>query len=236
MSRTRTILILLFVLCVAVAYAWVATPKQRRVSTTQKKSATVDVSVQQVNISGPPDVVDLDFSGRQTRSYEKPLKNPFGALYLPPKQVKKRPPPPPPKVKKLIPKPKVVAPIKIKPRGPAPIPPLNILGYLNKAGEITVFLSSPDGDIHLLKQDDTFADGLVVKRVDTEEITIAHKQTGQQVVLKMEKTKSQRLPGLKMVSDRPKFTLPSPDTKGRKPAAGGTGQSLINKTEKNGEN
>ncbi|NOQ52100.1 MAG: hypothetical protein GQ578_07810 [Desulfuromonadaceae bacterium] len=208
MSRARIMLLLLVVLCVAVAYAWLATPKQRRITPGQSLPRQTDLRREKVVPAAFPAVADLDFSGDGDSHYRAPRKNLFGPLYLPPKPVKPRHVPLPPKVIKAVEKPPKVVPVVIRPQGPKPIQPLDVLGYLNKAGEYTVFLSSKKGDIFLVKAGDAFADDLVVRSVSVNEMIIGRRQTDQQVVLRLGEVKSQRLLDLRLQSSRPAFEFP----------------------------
>ncbi|MCW8859491.1 MAG: hypothetical protein OQK97_07290 [Deltaproteobacteria bacterium] len=207
MSRSRIILLLLVVLSVAIAYAWIATPKQRRVAPGQAPLRQADSQRLDVTVSAFPAVADLDFSGGGDYPYQAPQKNLFGPLYLPPKPNKPRPVRPAPKVTKPA-RPQKVTPVVVQPPGPKPIQPLEVLGYLNKAGATTVFLSSKQGEVYLVKAGDMFAADLIVRSVSDREITIARRQTDQQVVLQLGETKSQRLPKIRFQSDRPEFQLP----------------------------
>lgn len=221
MSRSRIILLLLVVLCGAVAYAWIATPKQRRVAPGQTAPLQMDLR-QKVSSTSLPFVANLDFSGGGDHPFQKPQKNLFGSLYLPPKVAKpkwKPVPRPVAKVTKPVVKPKKVIPVVIQPQGSKPIQPLDVLGYLGKAEEYTVFLSSKQGDIFLVKTGDIFADDLVVRSISNKEVIIGRRQTGQQVVLRLGKTKSQRLPKVKFQSGRPEFKIPKEPKPGKpKPA------------------
>ena len=209
MSRTRIILLLLVALCVAVGYAWVATPKQRSVVARQGVAQQKDSQRQKVSPAGIPVVADLDFSAGGDNQYQKPQKSLFAPLYLPPKVAKRRPAPRPvAKVITPVAKPQKVIPAVVQPQGPKPIQPLDVLGYLSKEGEATVFLSSKQGDIFLVKVGDTFAEDLVVHSISVKDITIGRLQTDQQVVLRLGEAKSQRLPKNKFQSNRPEFKMP----------------------------
>ena len=208
MSRPRIALLLLVVLCVAVGYAWIAMPKQRRVPPGQ--SAPYQTDQQPEVFPAPfPVVADLDFTGGGDNPYQKPQKNLFAPLYLSAKKVK-RPPAPRPvaKVIKPVVSPQKVIPAVLQPQGPKPIQPLDVLGHLSKAGEYTVFLASKQGDIFLLKVGDTFAVDLVVHSINVKNITIGRRHTDQQVVLRLGEAKSQRLPKVRFQSDRPEFKMP----------------------------
>ncbi len=204
MSRARIILLLLVVLCVAVGYTWIAMPKQRRVIPGQRAPRQTDRQQQKVTTAAFPTIADLDFSAGGDNPYQKPQKNLFAPLYLPPKAVKPRPVA---KVTKPVVRSQKVVPVVIQPQGPKPIQPLNVLGYLSKAGEHTVFLASKQGDIYLVKTGDTFADNLIVNSISSKEITIGRKHTDQQVILLLGEAKSQRLPGVLLQSDRPQFKM-----------------------------
>lgn len=209
MSRSRIILLLLVALGMAVAYGWIAMPKQRRVAPQQLSLPQGPSQLVDGKVSAFPAFADLDFTGGGNHPYQTPQKNLFGPLYLPPKPVKPRPAPPAPKK----PKPAAILPQIIPvtpPPGPPPIPPLEVLGYLNKKSGTTIFLSSKQGEIYLVKAGDMFAADLVVRHVSDREITIARRQTDQRVVLQLGEKKSQRLPNLMFESERPKFE-PSPE-------------------------
>ena len=211
MSRPRIIVLLLVVFCLAVVYAWVAMPKLRRIDPGQSPVRQTDGQRQKITAAiFPEKVADLDFSGGGDNQYQKPEKNLFDPLYLPPKPVKPRYVPPPPKVIRAIEKPRKIVPVVIPLQGPKPIQPLNVLGHLNKSGEYTVFLSSKQGDLFLVKAGDAFAEDLVVRSVSAKEVIIARRQTDQQVVLQLGKAKSQRLPKVKFQSNRPEFKPQQP--------------------------
>ncbi len=208
MSRSRIILLMVIVLGVAIFYAWIAMPKQRRVASHQFPLSQGQSQLPDGTVSVLPAIADLDFSGGGDHPYQAPLKNLFGPLYLPPKPVKPRPAPPAPRK----PKPAVITqPIisVVQLPGPKPIQPLEVLGFLNKAGGTTVFLSSQQGEIYLVKAGDRFTADLVVSSVSDREITIARRHTDQQIVLPLGDKKSQRLPNIMFQSERPKFEPPS---------------------------
>lgn len=211
MSRSRIILLLLVVLVVAIAYGWIAMPKQRRVAPHQLSSPQGPSQLPDGKVSSFAAMADLDFSGGGDHPYQTPQKNLFGPLYLPPKPVKPRPAPPAPKKPKPAAIPQQVIPAA-PPPGPPPIPTLEVLGYLNKRSGTTVFLSSKQGEIYLVKAGDIFAADLVVRHVSDRGITIARRQTDQQVVLPLGEKKSQRLPNILFESERPKFEPPAEES------------------------
>lgn len=217
MSRSRIILLLLVALGMAVAYGWIAMPKQRRVAPQQLSLPQGPSQLADGKVSAFPAFADLDFSGGGNHPYQTPQKNLFGPLYLPPKPVKPRPAPPAPKKPKPAATPQQAIPVTAPP-GPPPIPPLEVLGYLNKQSGTTVFLSSKQGEIYLVKAGDMFAADLVVRNVSERGITIARRQTDQQIVLQLGEKKSQRLPNLMFESERPKFEPPPEESDDLPPA------------------
>lgn len=215
MTRNRLLVLLFVVLCGAIVYAWIETPRQRRVTApASSKNVSTSRVAQQLDIA--PEIEDLDFSGGTENQYQKPNKNLFAALYQPPKVVKRKPRKPKPKPKP-IPKvikvpPKLIQPAVRAPRpvGPPPMEPLNILGHMKKDGKVTVFLSSYKGEIFIVKKGDRFFDDLDVLDINDSNILIRRKRTGQQVSLQLGKTVSQRLPKMKIDSGRPEFSFPDP--------------------------
>ena len=221
MNRRQITILLLVVLCFSIGYAWIATPKQRRVAPGQSNHRQTDLQPQKETTVAFSTISDLDFSASGNNQYQKPQKNLFAPLYLPPKTVKPRSTPRPvAKVIRPVVKPQKVTPIIIQPQDPKPIQSFNVLGYLNKAGEYTVFLASRQGDIYLVKTGDGFADNLIVNNINSKEITISRKQTDLQVSLPLGEAKSQRLPRITLQSDRPQFKIP-PETAPSKPKTGG---------------
>lgn len=231
MSRSRIILLLLMVLCMAVIYAWIATPRERRVAPGQGFTREVESQRDDVTVSTFPAVADLDFSGDEDHPYQGLEKNLFGPLYPSPKQIKPRVVPPAPKVAKPVVKAQKVVPAVIASPGPKSIQPFDVLGYLNRGSDTTVFLSSQQGEIYLVKTGDMFAADLVVRSVSDREIVIARRHTDQQVVLRLGKAKSQRLPKVKFRSDRPEFKLPQQEPPD-KPTPGAESGSASKKAEK----
>ncbi len=225
MSRGQIAILLLLLLSLAVAYSWFAMPRQRRVPMGVSSSSTTTQLPQNSSAVGTPVAADIDFSATGTSQYKKPKKNLFGPLYLAPVVVK-RSPPPPAKIKKV--KPKVtlqkVLPVFTPPVGPPPLPPLTVLGYLDKSGGQTVFLSSSKGDVFLVKDGDAFADNLIVTGINEREITIARQHTMQQVALPLGEAKSQRLPKTSLKSNRPVFNLQAQPKLPKTPLSNGPAQ------------
>lgn len=177
MSRQRILLLLFVALGLALTYAWFETPRQQRVSqgheTAAENSRLANDDRQQARSSA----IGLDFSGGEKRSYKKPIRDLFRVLYTKPKPVKQVvvAPPRPKPVEKPIRMP--VLPLKrpaaLPKAGFKPIPPLKVLGYLQKGETQSVFLSSVQGDIFVVKRGDRFADGLLVRALNTQEIVIS---------------------------------------------------------------
>ncbi|WP_321372486.1 hypothetical protein [uncultured Desulfuromusa sp.] len=225
MNRSQISVILLVVLCGAIIYAWVATPRQRRVADGQGPLQQTQLFSQKKKPADFPTVAELNTSGGENRQYQAPKKNLFGPLYLPAPQVKPHPVPAstPAKVTEQVKPPRQIVPVVFQPqpKGPEPIQSLNVLGYLNKAGDYTVFLASKQGQVFLVKAGDVFADDLVVRSISNKEITVGRKQTDQQIVLRLSEAKSQRLPNVKFQSNRPAFVMPKePDIDKPKPNNG----------------
>ena len=210
MSRARIILLLLAILCLAVGYAWIAMPKQRRLAPGQSPAHQAGRQPQKTSVTSFPLVADLDFSAGRNKPNQKNQKNLFAPLYLPPKAIKAPPAPRPvKKITQSVVRAQKVIPVVVEPQGLKPIQPLKVLGYLNKEGEYTAFLSAANGKIYLVKDGDVFADSLMVKSISNKKIIIASKKTDQQVVLKMGEVKSQRLPKVHFQSNRPQFKVPT---------------------------
>lgn len=209
MSRTRIMAVLLILLCGALVYAWVATPKQKRIEPWQGTMQSVKQSPSMQTLVAAK-IDDLDFTQGRKTQFTPPEKSLFAPLYFPAKPVKVYQLSPP-----RINKPGPVTPVfKTKlvaatEKGPDPIQPLNVLGFLNKGGKYRVFLASAHGEVYILKPGDNFSSGLSVVEITPERITIARKTTGQRVVLKIGKAKSQRLPSVSFNPDRPKFKVPA---------------------------
>ena len=205
MSRSRILILLLVLLGVAIGYAWWATPRQQKAGSVSNRShVAMDKGEMNMAFQG---IASLDLSGNPPSKYHPPVRDLFGTLYRAPRPVR----PKPVAVTKSVVKPApVIAPQTVTPiveTAPRqkPIPPLSVLGYLDKNKEFTVFLGSPQGEIYLLKQGDRFADDLEVWSIDRNGITVARRQTDQRVVLPLGEARSQRLPTVRFQSDRPAF-------------------------------
>jgi len=204
MNRTRLLLILTVLLVAAIYYAWTATPQQQKISAgssrTDRHSVAVDKSA---TAAGEK----LDFSGGGELPFHKPKRDLFRALYRPPKPqprriVVSRPPPPPPPPPKPVftPPPAAVTP---QPAGPKPIPPLKVLGHLQKEGVVTVFLASPQGEIFILKQGQRFADHLLVRELTTQKVVVSRDLTDPGRTFFLGDARPQRIKVIATPSNRP---------------------------------
>ncbi len=116
----------------------------------------------------------LNFGREEEAEFSKPLRDLFSRLYPPPSapvKLKK-----PPKVK--APPPKVVVaapPVVVKPVAPPPkidrMPTFQVLGFLEKDDQLTVFVSLAD-EIYLVKNEQQFAGRYRVEALDRKLITI----------------------------------------------------------------
>ena len=205
MSRKQIIVLLLVALCSAVGYAWIATPKQRRITPGKSIPRQTEKSGPGATTAAFPEIVDLDFSDGKNNHYQEPQKNLFAPLYLPPKAVKSLSVPRP--VKRMI-KPTKKPQKIVQQQAPGSIQPLDVLGYLKKNGEYTIFLSSKQGEIYLVKRGDVFADNLIIRSVDNKKVIVSQQGTDHQVTLSLGEAKSQRLPKLTLQAGSHKVKLP----------------------------
>lgn len=237
MSRSRILVSLLVLLCIALGYAWLATPRQRRVADVTVKTSPLKGDFIQ-KAEALLDVEDLDFSAMLDTQYNEPKRDLFGPVFEPPKVVKPKPAPKPAAKKEVVvAKLQEIKPVVVEPPRVEPIPPLTVLGFLSKGAEYTVFLTSSQGEIYLVRDGERFADDLFVKDISAQGVTIARDKTGQQVTLKLAEKKSQRLPGLKLSSGRPDFTPPETADEPEKQAAGeGQKSPFMNNNRPIGEN
>lgn len=207
LSRSRMVIVLLVLLAAAITYAWVASPRQERVGERVYRPLSAHPA-QQTAAVDMPEIVNLqDFIGT-SEPFRPPHNNLFGALFVappPPKPVAAPPPSsvrPPPIHERAATEPTM--PYRQQP------PDFEVLGFLQKSGGPTVFLASPQGDIYLVKDGSDFADNWRVRQIDQDKIVIVQKGTAEQVVLRLEKAESQRLPTVRIQSDRPSFVAPDP--------------------------
>jgi len=203
-NRKQITLLLLVVLATAVGYAWIATPKQRRVAPGQNIQHQKKLQ-QQVTETTLSTIADIDLFGGKKNQYQNPRKNLFAPLY-PPSQVMNPPSISYPIKKTTRPAQKIQK--NIQPQDQNPIPPLDVLGYLNKKGDYTVFLSSKAGEIYLVKIGKIFAGDLIIRDISDKSIVVGRQGTDQEIILPQSIAKSQRLPKVGLQSGRPKFEIP----------------------------
>lgn len=214
MKRSRLILILMILLCAALVYAWVATPRRQQVSTPASGRAQ-SMAATERSLEELAEVEELVVAERISQPYRKPVKNLFGALYQPPGVVPRSKPKPRPRPE---PQREVVESVVMpaEPVGPPPMKPLKLLGFLIKEARYVAFLAATDGAVYLVRNGDVFADNLVVEDISEKSIQIKKRDTGQQMTLTMGKLQSQRLPAVKIVSDRPQVIPPKPELPDKK--------------------
>ncbi len=216
MNRSRLLLLLVCLLGLAVWYAWQQSPDQERVGT-RPGGGKSTVGARKVTAQ---ELSRLDFSGGKPNEFHSPKRDLFRQLFTAPAVVKVAPPPkpiapppPPPPPPKPVTPPPVVA-------GPKPIPPLTVLGFLEKDAVKTAFLASKQGEIFLVKQGDRFADDLLVRELSDKEIRISRTLQDAGVTMKVGEKRNQRMANLNLSSDRPNVPdVPPPDAAANKPAA-----------------
>jgi len=201
MNRTRLLILLLVVLGVAIWYAWHDSPQQQRVAGKKQSVASPG--------AGPAgsDLVDqfasLNFTGGEKLIYTKPKRDLFRPLYRAPVMVKAPPPKPRPVVKPPPPPPPKPRPVVKPAAGPKPIPRFQVLGFLQKGSTTTAFLASPKGDLYLVKKGERFAEGLLVRELDSSQIVISRGMTDAGVTLKVGEPKTQTMAIPNVPSGRP---------------------------------
>ncbi len=135
----------------------------------------------------------FDFSGGEQRKFRTPSRNLFNQLF---------PAPPAPKVvaaAPVVPPSPVVDTVAPSPPPPMPIPvrtpstrmpAFQVLGFLEKSGQLTAFLSL-QGEIYLVKKEQLFANEFRVSALTNQNITIARVSGAGEVSLPLsEKTGS----------------------------------------------
>ena len=218
MNRSRLLLLLIVLLGIASWYAWQQSPQQQRVSK-QKKSREKAISVANMQAKE----IGLDFSGGNTNSFHKPKRDLFRLLYPAPVVVKRVVPSPKPKpvVVKTPPPPPKPKPVARPVAGPKPIQPLNVLGFLQKGDEKTVFLASRQGELFLVKKGDRFADDLLVRELDEAHIVIVRNLEDKGVTLQVGAQKKQQMAIPKVTSGRPDVpSYDEPKLQMKRPAIG----------------
>jgi len=166
--------ILLFLLIIGLAaslyYAWQNMPAVKYAATDKGPAA------QKVGYAASKALQSdsFDLSGGEQRRFVNPRRNLFSQLYPPPPVSKPtvsvrpvEPPPPPVVVAPVEPHP-IPVPIRSISN---PMPSFQVLGFLEKSGQLTAFLSL-QGEIYLVKQDQSFAGEFRVADLNLEHIRI----------------------------------------------------------------
>jgi len=222
MSRKRLLLLLLVVLLFAVWNAWEDTPRQKKASSNKRAKKS---SVASVGKRGFAEIVELNFSGGEKLDFITPKRDLFRPIYRPP-VIASRPAPPPPKpapvvVKKPVAPPPLPRPVVPPVSGTKPIPPLNVLGFMSKGATTTAFLATRQGDLYLVKKGDRFADGLLVRELNQEQIVISRGKTDTGVTLTVGEPKTLRMAIPNVPSGRPAVPeYKGPTPKEKKPVLG----------------
>ncbi len=138
----------------------------------------------------------FDFSGGERRKFRNPSRNLFNQLF---------PAPPAPKVvaaAPVVPPPPVVVTVAQAPPPPMPVPvrtpstrmpAFQVLGFLEKRGQLTAFLSL-QGEIYLVKKEQLFANEFRVSALTSQNITIARVSDAGEVSLPLsEKSGSMKI-------------------------------------------
>ncbi len=174
MKRQKIILtILLVILGLAMTYAFWNAPRQARVaSTVPAGSAVKSPAPQKVAILDEKRKVRLDLLPRKGEAFAAPERNIFRLTEVRPQPAPPPPvqPPPPPVVERPVVKP---PPLPVK-----PLPHFTFLGFLEKAGQKTVFLTS-NNEIYLVKAGQQFGPGQEFQIAElTDENLVIHQVAG----------------------------------------------------------
>jgi len=208
-KRSRILILLSALLVLSIGYAWYATPRQARVPVPRPAESDPVMTAMETMEESFREVADLNLPGGQISKYQPPVNDLFGSIFPPPKKmpIVRRPPRPKPKP---APAPKKIVRLP-KPVQRPTLPKVSVLGYLNKGQETTVFLTTGSGTVYLVKDGESFGDGLRVASINAGRVEIVKPATGQSLVLSLGETRSQRLPDDKYQSGRPQYE-PPPET------------------------
>lgn len=160
--------LLLIVIAGSIYWAQVQSPQVRNVGIDSNERSDA-IPVSQEGRQG----VRLNFSGGEQRTFKKPARDLFDMLY---------PAPPVKAAPKVAPKPVPVVQEPVRPVVPPPppvpirsttrrMPGFQVVGFLEKGSELTAFVML-QGDIHLLKQGQRFAEEYQVASLTPEAIRI----------------------------------------------------------------
>ncbi len=209
MSRSRLLLLLFVLLGLALTYAWFETPRQQRVKNPAESVVGDSAVSTEGEGSSVPVVTGLDFTSGEDLSFQKPRRDLFRPLYSEPDPIKSSKvvaPPPVPEPVMVMPPPVMTRPAALPKFGTKPIPPLKVLGYLQKGSSQSAFLSSVQGEVYVVKQGERFADGLLVRSLDADKIHISRDLKDEGVTLYFSKENARLKAAGPLVSDRPIFT------------------------------
>lgn len=228
MTRARILLFLLVLLGWAVFYSWYASPRQQRVPEIAPRAGPERAAKP---TGEDADRVGLDFSGGEMLGFNAPRRDLFRALYQKAKIVARPVVVGPPAVAPSPPVPIPPPPVSTRPAPPPdgakPIPAMKIVGYLEKGSRRTVFLSSLTGELYLVERGDRFADGLLVRELNAQQIVISRGQDDQGVRLSLGEAHSRRIPDGLLRPDRPSpppMSAPEPSQPPPGVPASATGQ------------
>lgn len=195
MNRKRlTLLILLIVLVLSVGYSYLKTPQLKTVEKL-KFAPGAAASVPKTEAGTKGDRLRLDLLKKENATFAGYRKNIFRPIFresaprgaaLLPKQVKLIPPPPPP----APPHPVIVeaAPLPSQAEIPKIMARFTFLGFLQKDGRKTIFLSK-DKDIFVVKQGDRLAGSFTVSSINDDAITIHVQDDGSEIVIPLVENK-----------------------------------------------
>lgn len=204
MNRQKLLLaILVLLLVAAIAYAFLRSPHQERVATLKNRQGAVATTVRKrvapaarpVSQEGRVNLALLDREPPRSAGYRRNIFAPIfrEEVKMPP--FRPLPLPPPPKALPLPPPPGPIKPLSAPAKPPPPPPPptpeqianaelarFTFLGFLNKDGVKTVFLTS-NNEIFLVKKGSTVAGKYLVTNLNDEALTITTVTGGGELVI-----------------------------------------------------
>lgn len=155
MSQKRLLRILLVVLGIALAYAWWQTPRQEQLPPSAMAGKSSGRAASGKAAAQAETGVRLDLLVRDPAPYPGFQRDLFSPLYAVTVAPPAPPPPPPPPPPVLPPPPPPIAPTAGLASATAELARFTFLGYLQKEGERTIFLTAAD-EIFLVKNGDSF--------------------------------------------------------------------------------
>ena len=202
MKRGYCIGVLTLVLIAALYYAWAAYPRQvEGTAQPQAKQGQYRPGV----IKPGMDLPLLELPDQPNDDFLPPHKNPFGPLFPNPVVVKKvkpvivkqpvapqlPPPPPPVIVEELVSEPVFV-----------PLPDFKVLGQLERAGMVTVFLEGGNGELFVAKEGQELPMGMRITKINGKQVELTEITSGRTMQLAMPKLEAQHLPRSDYTSGR----------------------------------